>query len=208
MPDTKLTDLEIVTQPKDGDILYIVDINQDASKQITYNNLIGTKIDSLSTSFDTLSSNLVIDIEANTTNVTTAQNDLVVNTTDIATLSTLTKTLSTKVKEVSAIALDSGLLSTVDASTFSFGTAMIINSASPVTQHITTFNTDIGDNGFSSLSALGGLSGLQLNFYPISANAFELSIFSRTGDDRTITIPANTVFTYFVKKNIYGIPTS
>ena len=94
MPDTKLTDLEIVTQPKDGDILYIVDINQDASKQITYNNLVGTKIDSLSASFDTLSGNLVIDIEANTTNVTTAQNDIIGNITNINTLSSDSATLS------------------------------------------------------------------------------------------------------------------
>jgi len=208
MPDTKLTDLEIVTQPKNGDILYIVDINNDASKQITYNNLVGTKITSLSTSFDNLSGGLIVDIEANTTNITTAQNDIVIHSTDINTLSTITGTLSTKVAVVSAMALDSGLLSTVDANTFSFGTAMTVSSATPVTQHITTFNTDISHMGSIGLSALGGLSGLQTNFYPISANAFELLLFSRPNDDRTITIPANTVFTYYVKKNIYGFPTS
>ena len=39
MPDTKLTDLEILTEPADGDVLYIVDVDQDKSKQITFTKL-------------------------------------------------------------------------------------------------------------------------------------------------------------------------
>jgi len=204
MPDTKLTDLEIVTQPKNGDILYIVDIDQDASKQITYNNLVGTKIDSLSTSFDNLSGNLVIDIEANTTNITTAQNDIVAQVTNINTLSSDSATLSADVAILSAnIFLQVPTISGVDnGNTFSFGTAMTINSAVPVTQHITTFNTQIGDIGMVGLSAEGGLSGLETNFYPMSANKFELIISTRVNDNRTITIPANTVFTYFVTRSV------
>jgi hypothetical protein len=203
MPDTKLTDLEIVTQPKDGDILYIVDIDQDASKQITYNNLIGTKIDSLSTSFDNLSSNLVIDIDANTTNITTAQNDIIDNSTYINTLSSDAITLSANIDSISSFIFPNELqISGVDMNKFSFGTSMAINSSAPATQHITTFNTEIGDIGMVTLSALGGLSGLETNFYPMSANKFELIISARANDDRTITIPANTVFTYFVTRSV------
>ena len=204
MPDTKLTDLEIVTQPKDGDILYIVDINQDASKQITYNNLVGTKIDSLSASFDTLNVNLTADIGSNTTNITTAQNDILENSTDINTLSSDTLTLSADVANLSAnVFLQIPTISGVDSgNTFSFGTAMTINSAVPVTQHVTTFNTQIGDIGVVGLSAEGGLSGLQTNFFPMSANKCELIISTRVNDDRTITIPANTVFTYFVTRSV------
>tara|TARA_R110002126_G_scaffold116534_1_gene255948 strand:+ start:9669 stop:10286 length:618 start_codon:yes stop_codon:yes gene_type:complete len=203
MPDTKLTDLEIVTQPKNGDILYIVDINNDASKQITYNNLVGTKITSLSTSFDNLSGGLVVDIEANTTNITTAQNDIVTNTTNINTLSTEFRNTSANIASISAFIFPGqNQISGVNMSSFSFGTAMTVSSASIITQHVTTQNTEIGDIGIVSLSALGGLSGLQTNFYPISTNTFELNILPRINDDRSITIPANTVFSYYVTRNV------
>ena len=192
MPDTKLTDLEIVTQPKNGDILYIVDINNDASKQITYNNLVGTKITSLSTSFDNLSGGLVVDIEANTTNITTAQNDIVTNTTNINTLSTEFRNTSANIASISAFIFPGQ----------NQISAMTVSSASIITQHVTTQNTEIGDIGIVSLSALGGLSGLQTNFYPISTNTFELNILPRINDDRSITIPANTVFSYYVTRNV------
>ena len=203
MPDTKLTDLEILTQPADGDVLYIVDVDQDKSKQITFNNLIGTKFDQLSTEFVNISGNLGVLIDDNGDNIAAAQTDIVGNTSDIATLSTRQETISGDVLTLSAdvIDLQDSPLSAVDSNKFSFGTAMTVSSASPITQHVTTFNTDIGDLATVSLSALGGLSGLETNFYPISANKFELLLTTRANDDRSITIPANTVFTYLVTRN-------
>ena len=201
MPDTKLTDLEILTEPADGDVLYIVDVDQDKSKQITFTNLIGTKVDSLSTSFINLSSNLGLEIEGNSDNINTAQNDIIQNITDIFTLSTDSVILSSDLANLSAIVTAQDTITAVDTNKFSFGTAMTVSSASPITQHVTTFNTDIGDLATVSLSALGGLSGLETNFYPISANKFELLLTTRANDDRSITIPANTVFTYLVTRN-------
>ena len=201
MPDTKLTDLEIITVPANSDALYIVDVDQDKSKQITFTNLIGTKVDSLSTSFINLSSNLGLEIEGNSDNINTAQNDIIQNITDIFTLSTDSVILSSDLANLSAIVTAQDTITAVDTNKFSFGTAMTVSSASPITQHVTTFNTDIGDLATVSLSALGGLSGLETNFYPISANKFELLLTTRANDDRSITIPANTVFTYLVTRN-------
>ena len=202
MPDTKLTDLEILTQPADGDVLYIVDVDQDKSKQITFTNLIGTKVDDLSTSFILLSGNLGIDIDSIEDNIIEAQNDIIGNTSDIATLSTGQETISGNVADLSAAVQTSGtFLSTVETGTFSFGTAMTVSSASTITQHITSFNTQPGDFGLVSLSALGGLSGLQTNLYPLSANDLEFILNTRTNDDRQIVIPANTVFTYNMSRN-------
>ena len=202
MPDTKLTDLEILTEPADGDVLYIVDVDQDKSKQITFQNLVGTRVDNLSSSFITLSGNLVIDIEENSENIIIAQNDLINNSTDIANLSTDQATISGNVADLSAAIQTSGtFLSTVETGTFSFGTAMTVSSASTITQHVTSFNTQPGDFGLVSLSALGGLSGLQTNLYPLSANDLEFILNTRTNDDRQIVIPANTVFTYNMSRN-------
>ena len=203
MPDTKLTDLEILTQPADGDVLYIVDVDQDKSKQITFTNLVGTRVDNLSTSFLDLSASLGIVTDSNTDNIIEAQNDIIQNTSDIATLSTDQITISGNITNLSAdiIDLQDSPLSAVDTNKFSFGTAMTVSSASPITQHVTTFNTDIGDLAAVSLSAIGGLSGIETNFYPISANVFELLLTTRVNDDRLITIPANTVFTYLVTRN-------
>ena len=203
MPDTKLTDLEILTEPADGDVLYIVDVDQDKSKQITFTNLIGTRIEALSTSFFDLSSNLGIEIDSNTDNVNAVLNDVTTNVSDIAVLSTGQETISSNVTNLSAdvINLENSPLSAVDNNKFSFGTAMTVSSGATITQHVTTFNTDIGDLAAVSLSAIGGLSGIETNFYPISANVFELLLTTRVNDDRLITIPANTVFTYLVTRN-------
>lgn len=203
MPDTKLTDLEILTEPANGDVLYIVDVDQDKSKQITFANLIGTKFDQLSTDFDTLTSNLQVDIDANADNITTAQNDIITNTTNIAELSTTTNRVSSFVTALSTAIFPTVLtISAVDTGNFSFGTAMTVSSASTITQHIDTNNTELGDIGWVALSAAGGLSGLQTNYYPISTNSFEFILNSRANDDRSIVIPANTVFTYFVTRNV------
>jgi hypothetical protein len=203
MPDTKLTDLEILTQPADGDVLYIVDVDQDKSKQITFTNLVGTRVDNLSTSFINLSADLTINSDANSDNITIAQGDIIQNTTDIFTLSTDSIILSSNVADLSAdvIDLQDSPLSAVDTNKFSFGTAMTVSSGATITQHVTTFGTDIGDLATVSLSAIGGLSGIETNFYPISANVFELLLNTRVNDDRLITIPANTVFTYLVTRN-------
>lgn len=204
MPDTKLTDLEIITEPRNGDILYIVDVDKDASKQITFSNLVGTKIDSLSTDFIELSTNVMIGVESNDTDITTAQLDISINSFNVSTLSSDAATLSADVANLSAnVFIQAPTVSGVDnGNTFSFGTAMVVGSATPITQHVTTFNTQIGDIGVVGLSAEGGLSGLETNFFPISANKCELIISTRVNDDRTITIPANTVFTYFVTRSV------
>jgi hypothetical protein len=184
--------------------LYIVDVDQDKSKQITFQNLFGTKVGTLSTDFLTLSGNLMIDIDANADNITAAQGDIVVNTIDIVTLSANSATLSADVANLSATVFTKDTqISGVDLSNFSFGTAMTVSSGATITQHISTNNTEIGDIGMVSLSALGGLSGIETNFYPLSTNVFELLLTTRVNDDRSITIPANTVFTYFVTRNIF-----
>jgi len=204
MPDTKLTDLETITEPDIGDILYIVDVDKDASKQITFGNLVQTRLDTLSTDFIALSTSVEGEAQANATDIVTLQNETININTNILTLSTDRNALSADVLTLSAdvVGLKGIALSTIDTGKFSFGTAMTVSSASPNTQHITTFNTELGDFGLVSLSALGGLSGLETNFYPMSTNKFELMITTRTNDDRSITIPANTVFTYFVNRNI------
>lgn len=204
MPDTKLTDLEIITQPGNGDILYIVDIDQDASKQITYNNLIGTRFDNLSTSFDGLSSELTIVIEDNANNITTLQNDLIETNINVNTLSSTTFTLSGQVQDLSAFVQPDPLdLSAVEIDSFSFGSNIIVNNNSFAIKHVSTNNTQTGDIGVVSLSALGGLSGLQTNFYSLSDNSMELYLYNVTGS--TITIPANTNFNYQVTRKVTSL---
>lgn len=203
MPDTKLTDLEIITQPDSGDVLYIVDVDQDASKQITYNNLIGTRFDNLSTSFITLSTGLTLDIEDNANNITTLQNDLIETNINVSTLSSTTFTLSGQVQDLSAALQPSGVsdISGVDLDSFSFGSDITIGNNSFAIKHVNTFNTETGDTGTVTLSALGGLSGIQTNFYSLSDNSMELYMYNTTGS--SITIPANTTFNYIVFRKVF-----
>tara|TARA_R110000772_G_scaffold80942_1_gene172318 strand:+ start:1131 stop:2153 length:1023 start_codon:yes stop_codon:yes gene_type:complete len=48
MADSRLTDLPNLTNPRDDDVLYIVDVTRDSSNKITYSNLVTNTIDSLS----------------------------------------------------------------------------------------------------------------------------------------------------------------
>ena len=48
MADSRLTDLPNLTTPNSDDVLYIVDVSQDSSNKITYANLVGNTISSLS----------------------------------------------------------------------------------------------------------------------------------------------------------------
>ena len=203
MPDTKLTDLEIITQPDNGDVLYIVDVDQDASKQITYNNLVGTRFDQLSTSFDALSSDVDIQIADLDTNVTTLQNDLIDTNINVNTLSSTAFTLSGQVQDLSAAVFtdnDQFIVSAVDGGSFSFGTDLTIANNSSIKKHVTTYNTQIGDASLIALSAEGGLSGIFTNFYSLSDNSMELYLYNVTG--LSVTIPASTPFNYNITRYI------
>lgn len=54
MADSRLTDLPNFTEIDNNDILYIVDVSQDTSNKITYGNLIGNRIDTISNTIDSL----------------------------------------------------------------------------------------------------------------------------------------------------------
>lgn len=68
MADSRLTDLPSFTEIDNDDVLYIVDISQDASNKITYRNLVGNKIEALSATINNLS---IPDIDQLTTNIAT-----------------------------------------------------------------------------------------------------------------------------------------
>lgn len=180
MADTRLTDLPTVTTLNDSDVLYIVDTSENTSNKITYGDLINTKFNELSTSF--------------------------VQSTSGGSFSDI-QTLSTNQLELSSIAEDTRTQSirlfTLTFPEISITTGNRFFSAFDInelkleaddTRPLPEF--ELSDTYTTTISSVGGLSGLQTEMYLLCAfggqPAVEFNLYNNTG--ATVTVPENTIF--------------
>lgn len=165
MADSKLTDLPPITNLNDNDVLYIVDSFNNTSNRITYSNLINTRFNTLSTRVDTISSEL--DTLESNYSITRQRTDTLFNNTTSFSLSFDEVTVGNNSRFISA---------------FNLGNTNLGN-----------YNIRPGDILLPAINIPnGGLSGLQVQMEPVSANELRLDIINTTGG--SLTVPSSAVY--------------
>ncbi len=167
MADSKLTDLPTITTLDNDDVLYIVDTINNTSNKITYANLINTRFNSLSTRVDTISGDL--DTLETSFAITQSRTDTLFNNTTSFSLSFDEVTVANNSRFISA---------------FNLGNTQ---------PGLENYNITPGDVIIPAVNLPnGGLSGLQVQMEPVSANEIRLDIINTTGG--SLTIPSSAVY--------------
>lgn len=180
MADSRLTDLNAVTTLNDNDVVYVVDVSENTSNKITYGDLINTKFNELSTSFEqSISGGSFSDIQTLSTNqlqLSSNVGDLERENIRLFTLTFPEITITTGSRFFSAFDINELKLEPGD------------------TKPLPGF--ELSDTYTTTISGVGGLSGLQTEMYLLCAfngqPAAEFNLYNNTG--ATITVPENTVF--------------
>jgi hypothetical protein len=171
MPDKKLTDLTQRTAIDGSDLIYVVDVSTNTSHSISYDTFVNTRLEAVETitsTVDTISADLEL-------NKLTVQQVL----TAISELNTVQDRYFDFIFNPGSITVASGAL---------YNTTFTLDSVSAIFTELKEFDTTAAVA--ITLSATGGLSGLDINAYVTAPSAFEMYI--RNNNASSITIPAST----------------
>jgi hypothetical protein len=190
MADSKLTDLPALTLINDNDVLYVVKTNENTSNSINFGDL----ANSLVTNNNTFSAGLVKQVNDNTIDVGAALVDITSLTLSAEELNATVGDLDRE--SIRLFTLQFPEITITTGSRFFSGFDINELRLEPSdTKPLPEF--ELSDTYTTTISSVGGLSGLQTEMYLLCASndglpAVELNLFNNTG--ATVKIPENTLF--------------
>lgn len=198
MADSRLTDLPAVTQVKGNDIFYVVDVNDNISNNINFNDL----ANSLLTNSDSFSAGLVKQVDDNKIDIEAAQEDIIDITLSATDLRTDLNALSTNFE----ISTESDQTSTISFGTINVPSNLTIANNTGIITYYNIPQLSAGDTFDAIPVTVGGLSGVFTNSYSLSDNgdgtgAAAIFFYNVTGV--SVNIPTTIDFKYIAERILF-----